>query len=262
MWSLPTFGSSGSVASFFADGEVGFIQPSEGELLTCVGLLEDIAVASGLRVNFQKTHAHLISSSVDQGALVGQILGCEIKPFPCTYLGIPLGLRKPGVVQLLPLVEKLEKILQSWSTPLISPGGRLTLVGHTLSVMPIYAMMSLALPFKTIESIEKVCRGFLWKGRKDARGGHCLVSWQAVCSPQNLAGRLGIPNLRLLNIALQVRWGWLQKSDSERPWSEFNIQIPNLATEVCSAATVVVVRNGNRASFWRDRSLVRGGSPV
>jgi hypothetical protein len=53
-------------------------------------------------------------------------------------------------------------------------------------------MMSLDIPAKTVSAIEKIIRGFLWKGRKDVRGGHCLVAWDKVCAPKEWGG-LGFP---------------------------------------------------------------------
>ncbi|KQJ83471.2 hypothetical protein BRADI_5g15081v3 [Brachypodium distachyon] len=116
--------------------------------------------------------------------------------------------------------------------------------------MPVYAMMSLDLPMKTIAGIEKICRVFLWKGRKDVRGGHCLVAWKDVCSPHEIGG-LGIPNLKLLNLALRTRWGWLCRADPMRPWAEFNIQISEQARALCEAAR----GNGEALHFWYDHWL-------
>jgi hypothetical protein len=44
--------------------------------------------------------------------------------------------------------------------------------------------MFLDLPVKTLVAIEKIIRGFLWKGRKDVKGGHCLVAWRKLCAPK------------------------------------------------------------------------------
>lgn len=166
--------------------------------------------ASGLRVNVAKTFAHLIRCSEAQGVEVGRELGCAVKTFPCTYLGLPLGLRKPSAPQLQFLVDKVANKLQTWSAPMLSSGGRLVLIKSTLSAMPIYAMFSLDIPAKVVGGIDKICRGFLWRGWKEARGGHCLVAWDRVCSSVEFGG-LGLPNLRLLNIALRARWCWLRK---------------------------------------------------
>jgi hypothetical protein len=81
-----------------------------------------------------------------------------------------------------------------------------------------------------------------------------LVAWDKVTSPTDL-GRLGIPNLRLLNLALRCRWAWLQKVDPSKAWAELNIQIPSLCTAIFDAATCYVLGNGERARFWSDRWL-------
>lgn len=128
------------------------------------------------------------------GGFDGPDVGRRVEPFPCTYLGLPLGLRKLSATKLQCLVDKVANKLQLWSASMLSSGGRLTLVRSTLCAIPVYSMMSLDLPMKTIDGIDKICRGFLWKGRTDVRGEHCLVAWQSVCSPMELGG-LGLPNL-------------------------------------------------------------------
>jgi hypothetical protein len=52
--------------------------------------------------------------------------------------------------------------------------------------------------------------------------GHCLVVWDEVTMPKRYGG-LGIPNLRLLNIALRCRWAWLQWTDPNKAWVEFDL---------------------------------------
>ena len=118
-------------------------------------------------------------------------------------------------------------------------------------------MMSLDLSAKTLVAIEKIIRGFLWAGRKDARGGHCLVAWERVCMPKRLGG-LGIPNLRLMNHALRARWLWLSRTDSSKSWSEFNIQGPRVVRHLFEAATTSVVGDGSSTFFWVDRWLPEG----
>jgi hypothetical protein len=68
--------------------------------------------------------------------------------------------------------------------------------------------MSLDVQAETLLAIEKIHRGFLRKGRRDAHGSHCLVAWDRVCMPKELGG-LGIINLRKMNIALRTHWLWL-----------------------------------------------------
>jgi hypothetical protein len=117
--------------------------------------------------------------------------------------------------------------------------------------MPIFSMMSLDIPAKTILAIEKIIRGFLWKGRKDVKGGHCLVVWDKVCTPKKWGG-LGIPNFKMMNVALKTRWLWLQGVDESKPWKELNIQVPQPARHLFEGATFSSLGYGVSTLFWSD----------
>ncbi|KAM0926269.1 hypothetical protein ACQ4PT_003401 [Festuca glaucescens] len=194
--------------SMYADDMVTFIRPTEVDLRTCMQIVEDFGVASGLRTNLAKCSLHPIRSSQDQVALASSILGCEVASFPFKYLGLPLGLRKVMASQLQPIVDSAASRLPPWCAKLLNRGGRTILVQTMLSAIPVHTMMSLDIPPKVFEALRNICRAFLWKGRQEVKGGHCLVAWDKVTSPKDLGG-LSIPNLRLLNLALRCRWAWL-----------------------------------------------------
>jgi hypothetical protein len=129
-------------------------------------------------------------------------------------------------------------------------GERTILVQTKLSTTAVHAMMSLSIPSKVPEALLKICRAFLWKGRCDVNGGHCLVAWDKVASPK-CNGGLELPNLRLLNLVLRCRWAWIQWVYPTQAWSEFNIQIP----EQSRSFRVGYLRgfgNGKRAWCWRN----------
>ena len=57
----------------------------------------------------------------------------KIDPFPITYLGIPLGLRKLQKNELQPLVDKVANQLPSLKANLLNKAGRTVLIKSTLS---------------------------------------------------------------------------------------------------------------------------------
>jgi mannosylglycoprotein endo-beta-mannosidase len=211
--------------SIYADDVVAFLRPNVGDLRCFAAIIDDFGAASGLRTNLSKCSAHLIRCPVETSTLVDLELGCPMLPFPLRYLGLPLGLRRPTAAQLQYLVDAVANRLPGWRASMLNRAGHLELVRSTLAVIPIFALMSLDIQIENLLAIEKILRGFLWKGRRDAHGGHCLVAWDRVCMPKELGG-LGIINLRKMNLALRVRWLWLSRVEASRPWKEFEIQVP------------------------------------
>jgi hypothetical protein len=117
------------------------------------------------------------------------------------------------------------------------------LVRFVLSAIPIYLLIAIKIPKWVIKSIDKIRRGFLWKGRKEVNGGSCIVPWEIVTRPLSLGG-LGVPNLQLKSWALQAKWLWLEKTDPTRPWLGLSIPVQQQVRQFFKSSVVSVVGNG------------------
>ena len=99
-------------------------------------------------------------------------MACPISYFLVKYLGLPLSLRKPSTVDLLPLVDKLERKLSTWLGSMLSLGDRLALCRHVLCAMPIHILIAIAVNKSILAQVKRIIRSFLWVGRKDAPEGN------------------------------------------------------------------------------------------
>ncbi|GJN02905.1 hypothetical protein PR202_ga20297 [Eleusine coracana subsp. coracana] len=120
-----------------------------------------------------------------------------------------------------------------------------------LTTIPIYLLLALDVPHWMIKAIDKCRGGFLWRGKSDARGGHCLIAWEKVTRPLNLGG-MGIHNLEILGWALRLRWLWYHKVDLSKPWSHLPIQVPVRARVMFRISVITAVGDGCNSSFWTD----------
>lgn len=78
------------------------------------------------------------------------------------------------------------------------------MLNTVLSSMPDYFLTVFASKKWAVKRMDKIRRGFLWKGSDDAKGGHCLVRWAKVKRPKTLGG-LGVLDLNMFIHALRLR---------------------------------------------------------
>ena len=114
--------------------------------------------------------------------------------------------------------------------------------------------MATDLPPWAFKDIDKIRRAFLWRGQKEAKGGHCLIARPKVCRSQELGG-LGIADLKALSIALKARWSWLKRSEPNKPWANLPIQVSREVAGLISMAIITKVVNGSNTLFWEDKWL-------
>ena len=80
-------------------------------------------------------------------------------------------------------MDKIADQLPNWKADLMTRAGRRVQVQHVLTRLTVYLAMAVDIPQWGLEALDKIRRGFLWRGRKEARGGHCLVAWGKSVAP-------------------------------------------------------------------------------
>ncbi|KAJ4732774.1 RNA-directed DNA polymerase (reverse transcriptase)-related family protein [Rhynchospora pubera] len=84
--------------------------------------------------------------------------------------------------------------------------------------MPLHFLQVIRLPAWLIKHVDRLRRGFLWRGTNICKGGHCLVNWDTCCMPK-INGGLGIIDLRAQNDALMLKWLWTLISNPDSAWT-------------------------------------------
>ncbi|WVZ95337.1 hypothetical protein U9M48_041118 [Paspalum notatum var. saurae] len=241
-------------ALLYADDLVIFVAPVRDDLLALKCLLDIFAKASGLCTNLAKCFATPLRCSSDEIALVQQVLGCQLGTFPCTYLGVPLNLRKLKRCEEQFIVDKVAVRIPKWKGNLLNLAGRTVLVKSTLLAIPIHMAIASCLSSWAIGAIDKLRRSFLWSGSAVFVPGRCKVAWVRLCRPVQYGG-LGISDLHLLGMALRVRWLWLQRTDHSKVWAHLPQGLDKNVRDLFRAGTEVILGDGNLALFWEDNWL-------
>ena len=148
-------------------------------------ILQLFGDALGLRTNVQKSNGLPIQCSEDTITIQERLL-CQLSDFPCKYLGTPLSLRKLTKQKVQPIIDWIADRLPGWKADLLTKAGRKILVQFVLTSMLVYLAMAMDLPQWALKAIDKIRTGFLWRGRRDAKGGHCLLAWPRLFGYQNL----------------------------------------------------------------------------
>ena len=173
----------------FADDTLIFCKDSEEQMTYLSWILASFEAFSRLRINLEKSSL-LPVGRVERVEGLACELGCSIGSLPTKYLGLPLGAKHMSIGVWDRVEERFHKRLALRKRQYISKGGRLTLIGSTLSNMPTYLMSLFRLPKRVKLRLEKIQMDFLWGGGNLEKKLH-LVNWDTVCLSKEKGG-LGI----------------------------------------------------------------------
>jgi hypothetical protein len=235
----------------YADDVALFVKPVRDDIATMAEILDIFGRASGLLVNRSNCAIYPVHCEEVDVEAAKQDFQCPIKFFPCTYLGLPLHYRQLRRVEIQPLIDKVGNKLPTWKGQFLNRAGRLKLMTTVLTAMPTFFLTVFPPKKWLVKRLDKLRRGFLWKGTEDARGGHYLVQWAKVKRPKALGG-LGVLDFERFSRALRLRWLWFQWIDPAQPWVGTDVPCGEEDKLLFRASTCVTTGNGAVVRFWES----------
>ncbi|GJU62549.1 reverse transcriptase domain-containing protein [Tanacetum coccineum] len=167
-------------------------------ILTCFHL------ASGLKVNFNKSKLFGVGVTPLEVNSIALSIGCQPSQFPCIYLGLPIGANMSRCANWSPLIDRFLKRLSRWKSKTLSFGGRLTLIKSVLGGLGVYYLSTFKAPKKIIDKLESIRRNFFWGGSLVTKN-ISWIPWDKALSPLNQGG-LGICSLKVSGGPLNVSY--------------------------------------------------------
>lgn len=164
-----------------------FKKASQKELFCLKALLHTFTQDTGLKINYHKSIIYPLNIPEEKVNNLALLLGYKVGTMPFTYLGLPMGTTRPRVVDMAPLVDRVERRLIA-SAAFLPYGGRLTMINSVLYAIPTYYMCSLKLPKTVIDAIDTARRNYLWRGSNASVKRKSLASWDKVCRPKDKGG--------------------------------------------------------------------------
>lgn len=254
---------------------------NQSRILTCFHL------ASGLKVNFNKSKLYGVGVTNGDLSSLASTIGCLASQLPCVYLGLPIGAKMSRCHHWNKLVERFQKRLSKWKSKSLSFGWRLTLIKSVLGSLGVYYFSTFKAPKKTISTLESIRRKFFWGGCSEDRK-ISWVAWDKVIAPCDRGG-LGIGSLRTCNQDMLAKWWWRFQTENQALWCKVirSIHGPtgglhnNTSLKSNSGPWYHIVKlkddllglginlpslfkrklgNGQKISFWHDTWL--GGLPL
>ncbi|VFQ90505.1 unnamed protein product [Cuscuta campestris] len=146
----------------FADDLILFTNGHFRNLLRIKGILESYLAASSQAINFDKSKFYSPTRTPSASlCAMERALNMKPGPKPFTYLGAPICRGKLKKEHCSPLINHFDKFISSWYSKALNPIGRLILIKHVLSSIPLHLMAVHSLPLEVIKLLHKKMASFL-----------------------------------------------------------------------------------------------------
>ena len=100
----------------YADDTILIMPADVHQVLRLKEALQRFSQSTGLDINYNKSS--MIPINLDEVPMnhLATVFGCRVGKLPFTYLGLPVGTTRPKIVDLLPLVDCMERRLTASSS--------------------------------------------------------------------------------------------------------------------------------------------------
>ncbi|RAL49251.1 hypothetical protein DM860_018124 [Cuscuta australis] len=139
-------------------------------------------------------------------------IGMSHDSLPFKYLGVPICKGKLKQNHCQDILEHFDKHINSWYSKILNPMGRLILIKHVLSSIPLHYLAVHSLPISVMNHLHRVMSNFLWV-YSNGKPKHHWKNWESICTPKDEGG-LGLRNLKDLHKAYSIKHWWKAQKDN------------------------------------------------
>ncbi|GJX38732.1 hypothetical protein Tco_0252035 [Tanacetum coccineum] len=206
------------LSHLFYDDDVVFIgQWCDSNISTIIRVLDCFFLASGLRINLQKSKLMGITVENSIVDIAANNIGCMIFDLSFSYLGVNIGGHMTRINSWVDVINKIHRRLSKWKMKSLSFGGRLTLLKFVLRSTPIYYISMFKAPIHVLNKLESI-RSHFFNGVAPNVRKMMFVKWDHVLDSKEKGG-LGVSSFYALNRALIFKWVWRFRTQNTSFWS-------------------------------------------
>ena len=203
--------------SQYADDTTMILDGSELSLSRTLLLLDNFAISSGLKINYEKTEALWMGSYKDRDFSIPSSKPITWARGKVYALGVLFSTSeiKESSINFREKIEKMKKIMSSWSARNLTLLGKIAILKSLVVSQIVYLLSSLPSPPGVIKEINCLLYDFLWDSKGDK------IKRTEMINEYNKGG-LKMIDLQSFNISLKIKWrkGYLDDNNKGK-WKSF-----------------------------------------